>query len=646
MIGFNLEVSVNILHISDIHFGRNYERTNIKEPFIKRKNILDELVECIGNIREDEKPEHIVVTGDIAWWGKKDEYEEAKEWFTRLLHITGLTGKNISFCVGNHDVNWNYGKNIDDIKDNTIDAVDEAYEYSNAHKYEAVIQEYEAFCSDLGVEPYKYFVNEENVYSFSIGYKDVEFPSGSIIRLVAFNTAMLSYGRNINEDKMWIGKPQIETLMQYGILPKGKASRFSIALMHHAERFLHPNEISEYEGRTATLPLLMDNVDLILCGHTETGGKPVLREQAGGGKSLTAGATYYNDVHPNSFSMIYVPDEGEGIALKLYMYKNGWKVYQEHKNSTEIKKVKSIPPTGAIQEKCEFILKADEKSYRILLRAISVTLYTKNGAPYCRLDNKKDVSRNLDVMCEGPLAGGTANAVVKLSSRKEESVEAMLEAEKYFFFLDKIVRPASHSEFYIKSNSGAIVLKGNNMNISKEAKSEERGIKILEKLVRIERAFDIRLVRPNDVYEFDDIKTDLLIELIEKGHTDKIRIGNIVDFNVNSLDKISYLYDKACSDNRFMLVHKGNYVCDFFGYTIKMKNYYVVSEIYKVDLEDVKSKIDTYKEGDIRKVILNALENQKTYFIADEQTYFRICNECDCEEIGILHMGINNDFIK
>ena len=41
---------MKILHLSDIHFGRNYARTKIKDPFEKR-----------------------------------DEYDEAKTWFLRLL---------------------------------------------------------------------------------------------------------------------------------------------------------------------------------------------------------------------------------------------------------------------------------------------------------------------------------------------------------------------------------------------------------------------------------------------------------------------------------------------------------------------------------------------------------------------------------
>lgn len=36
-------------------------------------------------------------------------------------------------------------------------------------------------------------------YSYSVGYKDVPFPTGNIIRFVGFNTAMLSHGKNISE---------------------------------------------------------------------------------------------------------------------------------------------------------------------------------------------------------------------------------------------------------------------------------------------------------------------------------------------------------------------------------------------------------------------------------------------------------------
>lgn len=73
-----VEVNMNILHLSDIHFGRDYARTNLIEPFEKRKNILNELLECIGIMRKNERPNHIVVTGDIAWWGKRMNIKRQK----------------------------------------------------------------------------------------------------------------------------------------------------------------------------------------------------------------------------------------------------------------------------------------------------------------------------------------------------------------------------------------------------------------------------------------------------------------------------------------------------------------------------------------------------------------------------------------
>ena len=61
---------MKILHLSDIHFGRNYECYGIKDEFDNKDRILNDLIACIKNL-DVFRPEHIVVTGDIAWHGKK-----------------------------------------------------------------------------------------------------------------------------------------------------------------------------------------------------------------------------------------------------------------------------------------------------------------------------------------------------------------------------------------------------------------------------------------------------------------------------------------------------------------------------------------------------------------------------------------------
>ena len=46
-----------ILHLSDIHFGRNYNEYNVDGVFDRKELILEELIECISKM--DKKPEHL-----------------------------------------------------------------------------------------------------------------------------------------------------------------------------------------------------------------------------------------------------------------------------------------------------------------------------------------------------------------------------------------------------------------------------------------------------------------------------------------------------------------------------------------------------------------------------------------------------------
>ena len=69
---------MNILHLSDIHFGRNYPCYGLSDNFKRHDEILEELIEIISNLDDALKPEHILFTGDIVWHGKTKEYAEAE----------------------------------------------------------------------------------------------------------------------------------------------------------------------------------------------------------------------------------------------------------------------------------------------------------------------------------------------------------------------------------------------------------------------------------------------------------------------------------------------------------------------------------------------------------------------------------------
>lgn len=147
---------MNILHLSDIHFGRNYPYYGIKDNFSKHDKILDELINIISNLDDMLKPEHILFTGDIVWHGKSKEYKEAEIWFKKLLKACNLTGKDISFCVGNHDIDLSYTNLETNVTSNMVNEIDEMYRYENIEKLEPCLYAYNEFCKNIGTEPYIY----------------------------------------------------------------------------------------------------------------------------------------------------------------------------------------------------------------------------------------------------------------------------------------------------------------------------------------------------------------------------------------------------------------------------------------------------------------------------------------------------------
>jgi hypothetical protein len=93
--------SLVFLQLSDIHFrkdvsGKTYDLDN------DLRNMLEldtkEIVKRIGGISG------VIISGDIAFAGQKDEYITALEWLEKLCDSTGCSRDNVWCVPGNHDV--------------------------------------------------------------------------------------------------------------------------------------------------------------------------------------------------------------------------------------------------------------------------------------------------------------------------------------------------------------------------------------------------------------------------------------------------------------------------------------------------------------------------------------------------------------
>lgn len=591
-----------ILHLSDIHFGRNYY--SIKGEFSNKDAILEELIECI--VSSNYKPDHIIFTGDIAWHGKEKEFDEAYNWFKRLLLALNLSGRNITFCSGNHDVNRNYLNFNRGLTTKAINKIDEIYKYENIFQMETPKENYNKFCGKMGVFPFHYPVKLNFESSYSLGFKDIgDDESG--IRIYSFDTSLLSTLPQISEDKMFIGQPQIIDLIESGLFD---TNRYKIAIFHHAERFLHPNEICEYDNRKATLPLLREYVDLVLCGHTETGGKPILYKQDEGAATLTSGAAYYDDNHQNSFCFIKLYSDKK-IELYPFEWSNcKWKQY-DYKKKYMIKSKKSLNvPIAKLEGSGEFSIESETKgNYGIFLNEFAV-YNLKNGK--VEGNNLDDPNRQIDIKCmTSTLKSGSAKFSFSQPRVQVNNVTATIGYEEFIDYLLGI-RQTDSSTVYMKNSVGEVFFSGSNI----EMNGEKQDIRYYKDLAQIERAFDIRFIRPDESKE-EDIKTvKTLLSYINKGYSE---ISSLVLCGTFFSDKkkMEKLLHKTLGVNVYLFC-KDTFICNLYGAKFEFDGT-VVSGPYTFDKKDLQRKIETFMKGDQRIVEFKLMRDGKTYLINKER---------------------------
>ena len=95
-------MSVGFVHLSDIHFGQEkggdfWTHNDAKERLI---DDVRSMVKTFGA----ERATGIIVTGDIAYAGRAEEYRDAAAWLDRVAEAAGCEITDIQVVPGNHDV--------------------------------------------------------------------------------------------------------------------------------------------------------------------------------------------------------------------------------------------------------------------------------------------------------------------------------------------------------------------------------------------------------------------------------------------------------------------------------------------------------------------------------------------------------------
>jgi predicted phosphodiesterase len=90
-----------LVHLSDIHFSKSSGSVHDLDSDLRNEilrdaeNLITELGAATG----------VVVTGDIAYSGKKEEFDRAGEWLIKFCGAVQCREESVWVCPGNHDVN-------------------------------------------------------------------------------------------------------------------------------------------------------------------------------------------------------------------------------------------------------------------------------------------------------------------------------------------------------------------------------------------------------------------------------------------------------------------------------------------------------------------------------------------------------------
>lgn len=93
-----LRDSITLLHVSDPQFGK-FHRFQTSELFQRLSDDLKVLE------AEGVRPQALVVSGDLAEWGRKPEFQDSLEFLVMLTERLGLKRRNVVIVPGNHDIN-------------------------------------------------------------------------------------------------------------------------------------------------------------------------------------------------------------------------------------------------------------------------------------------------------------------------------------------------------------------------------------------------------------------------------------------------------------------------------------------------------------------------------------------------------------
>lgn len=289
---------MRILHISDLHFGNDSSNTDLDI----RKNCLKKLGDVILQISKEKSIDYLVVSGDIAYHGKENEYNDAYKFFSNLFKQSGIQPSNTIIAPGNHDFDRALGAPFS--RPSTMEEAAKTYNEESLPSISVPFGKFEEFCKRLNVAKPQL---TENRSSYLVGV--CKFPD---IDFLVLNSAWCK-----SDKGTWIGKSFLENIEAAHLIDKDS---YTVTVMHHPSESIEPFEQRKYGNGMPTYTAIERISDLILCGHCHETEVSVNNARTNDGYCIACGASFLDGNYKNSFACYDL--ENDKLRVQPFYYQN------------------------------------------------------------------------------------------------------------------------------------------------------------------------------------------------------------------------------------------------------------------------------------------------------------------------------------
>ena len=303
-------MAFNILHLSDIHFKYQLDGT-VHDLDHDVRNELE--IDVRQVLKQTGRINAIVVTGDLAFAGKAEDYEVARTWLVRLCKAIRCEPEHVWVVPGNHDVDRDKVTELvrtvqDTIQQADVDNIDRRirqYVHEDPKGAEVLaspLSQYYKFSSLYGCKPKSGALTWDYDLTLNLGYT---------LRLVGLNSALVSNQDDHRRNRQLIvGQAQLH-------LPRTKGCLYA-SLCHHPVSWLKDGEDVHNK--------LCNRVALQLFGHVHE----QALQQVGNSLIVQAGALHPDREHDGPWCPAYnvltleVIERDDNHYLCITAYPRAW----------------------------------------------------------------------------------------------------------------------------------------------------------------------------------------------------------------------------------------------------------------------------------------------------------------------------------